>query len=384
MAPETATKPEPEMTQEMAWQEVRRSGVGSSDAAAICGISPYSTPLQVWLEKSGRITDDRETEPMRFGKRLEEVVLGEFARRQEVEVFGRDRYGIPALFKPDDAVSYSFEPGGEHLLDTLRHPDYEYIMAHVDGFVVPAGADASFTEIVEAKTTSAYRDDWGDSPDDVPVEYIVQVSHQMLVLDGLGHRITRAWIPVLRGGNEFRIYYVDRQDDLVANLLKLEVDFWTKHVETDEPPAAHPNDGKALEVLHPHDDGEMVEVDDTFDKLSRAFFGVKVQLADLEDQKKALEAELKERIADNAGVEGPEYKVTWKRTKDGTAVDWEAAFKEYASRVALRLTEGSDEAVEIKDLAVEVVGNFTSTRPGYRVLRTPRTETMRKLVGGEA
>jgi len=36
------------------WLNERRKGIGGSDAAAICGVSPYRTPLQVWKDKRGR------------------------------------------------------------------------------------------------------------------------------------------------------------------------------------------------------------------------------------------------------------------------------------------------------------------------------------------
>ncbi|MCB1614397.1 MAG: YqaJ viral recombinase family protein, partial [Pseudomonadales bacterium] len=36
------------------WLDVRRRGIGASEAAAACGISPYQSPLELWLIKTGR------------------------------------------------------------------------------------------------------------------------------------------------------------------------------------------------------------------------------------------------------------------------------------------------------------------------------------------
>ncbi len=36
------------------WLSVRGGGIGSSDAAVAVGISPYKSPLELWLEKTGR------------------------------------------------------------------------------------------------------------------------------------------------------------------------------------------------------------------------------------------------------------------------------------------------------------------------------------------
>lgn len=36
------------------WLQIRNRGLGSSDAAAAIGLSPYKSPLELWLEKTGR------------------------------------------------------------------------------------------------------------------------------------------------------------------------------------------------------------------------------------------------------------------------------------------------------------------------------------------
>lgn len=36
------------------WLAVRRTGIGSSDAAAAVGLNPYMSPLELWLDKTGR------------------------------------------------------------------------------------------------------------------------------------------------------------------------------------------------------------------------------------------------------------------------------------------------------------------------------------------
>ena len=61
------------------WLELRRQGIGGSDAAAILGLNPWKTPMDVWLEKTGEFTrDDEENEQMYWGTVLEAVVAEEF------------------------------------------------------------------------------------------------------------------------------------------------------------------------------------------------------------------------------------------------------------------------------------------------------------------
>ena len=38
------------------WLEVRKQGIGSSDAATACGLNPYMSMLELWLIKTGRQT----------------------------------------------------------------------------------------------------------------------------------------------------------------------------------------------------------------------------------------------------------------------------------------------------------------------------------------
>ena len=36
------------------WLDVRRRGIGSSDAAAAVGLSPYQSQLELWMHKTGK------------------------------------------------------------------------------------------------------------------------------------------------------------------------------------------------------------------------------------------------------------------------------------------------------------------------------------------
>ena len=56
-----AIKPKPALrlvkTHELSredWLDVRKQGIGSSDAAAAVGVSPYQSQLELWLIKTGR------------------------------------------------------------------------------------------------------------------------------------------------------------------------------------------------------------------------------------------------------------------------------------------------------------------------------------------
>jgi len=53
------------------WYSYRREHIGSSDIAAVLGLSPWKTPYQLWLEKTGRKEESEPNSAMIRGKVLE-------------------------------------------------------------------------------------------------------------------------------------------------------------------------------------------------------------------------------------------------------------------------------------------------------------------------
>ena len=65
----------------------RKKGIGGSDVAAILGFSPYKSPYQLWLDKTGRSErKESQNESAHFGNLLEDVVAKEFSRRSGMKV----------------------------------------------------------------------------------------------------------------------------------------------------------------------------------------------------------------------------------------------------------------------------------------------------------
>lgn len=64
------------------WLTARRSGLGSSDIAAILGISRYGNALSVYHDKTGSLPlESDDSEPALWGRAMEETVAREWARR---------------------------------------------------------------------------------------------------------------------------------------------------------------------------------------------------------------------------------------------------------------------------------------------------------------
>jgi putative phage-type endonuclease len=67
------------------WLAARRTGIGGSDIAAILGLSPWRTPLDVYRDKVDG-AEQPETEAMRWGRLLEDVIAREYAVRAGVRI----------------------------------------------------------------------------------------------------------------------------------------------------------------------------------------------------------------------------------------------------------------------------------------------------------
>jgi putative phage-type endonuclease len=186
----------------------RRTGVGGSDIAAICGISPYRTPFGVYCDKLGLADPQEETDRMRMGKVLEPVVTKLYERAALVNVIWLDR--------------------------TQRHPKEALVVGTPDGKLETMPGLQALPEErgFEAKTAGldqAWR--WGEDGDNVPQEYLVQCQWYMLLTGW------PSWaLAVLIGGDRFKHFELHSDEELQAILLDRARKFWHDHVEARNPP----------------------------------------------------------------------------------------------------------------------------------------------------
>ena len=247
------------------WLEIRRKGIGGSDAAAVAGLSRYRTPIQVYMEKVGLIEPPEENEAMYWGKKLEDLVAEEFSVRTGLKV------------RRKNAI--------------LKHPECPWMLANVDRLIV--GKD----EGLECKTASAYKaDEWNG--DEIPWEYAIQCYHYMAVTG-----YSAWWIAVLIGGNRFVYKRIERDEEIIANLIKIESDFWHNHVLKGVPPDP---DGSStstelMKQLYPESNGLEVDLPSAVERWIEQY----EQAA--EEEKAA--AERKEEAANNIKMLLGEYEV---------------------------------------------------------------------------
>ena len=208
------------------WLSERRKGIGSSDASAVLGLNPWSTPLGVYLDKVEQAPAFQMSQPMIWGLRLENAIADAY---QEEE--GR------TIAMPAERI--------------VSHPDRAWQKASVDR----EAAD----RIVELKTAGPRQaDEWGEpGTDEVPDYYLIQVQHQMAVTGR-----TLADIAVLIAGQDFRVYHLERSEPIIEKIIEVEADFWDR-VQRRDPPTAdwsHPATVGLIESMHQPKDGLAVDL----------------------------------------------------------------------------------------------------------------------------
>lgn len=268
-----------EMTRQE-WLEARTKGLGGSDAAIVLGLNKWKTSFELWLEKTGQvIPNENQSEAAYWGTMLEELVAKEFERRTGKKVRRRN-----AIFK---------------------HPEYPYIIANIDRFVVGEKA------ILECKTTSAYNaDEWKN--DEIPEAYIVQAQHY---LGTLGPEYKKAYFAVLIGGQKFLWKEIERDEELINMIFEAEKQFWHEHVEKNVPPALDGSSAAEEYLKKRYADaerGKTVDLKHEYKSKIEELLSLKETIKQLEEQEKALENEIKNELKDaEYGMVG-NYQISWK------------------------------------------------------------------------
>lgn len=255
----------------------RNKGIGGSDCAAICGLSKWKTPLDIYNEKIGKVKNKVENNFTHFGHILEPVILSEYSKLTGFQCISPT--------------------------ETITHKSYNWMIGNFDGIV------SNKKIIIECKTASVYTAHlWGEEgTDQIPQEYLLQCAHYAMIYDA-----ERVDIAVLLGGNDFRIYTYNRNEDLEKKILAMEENFWVNHVLANVPPEPQ----TLSDVAHLWQNSESKTCTANSDILEKAYelSRVKKQIKELEKKSDDLSFLLKAHMKENDSLEGAdgEKLASWK------------------------------------------------------------------------
>jgi putative phage-type endonuclease len=307
------------------WLNARRCGIGGSDVAAILGLSPWKSAVDVYLDKTGQTPHSEENEAMYWGTRLEDVVADEYRIRTSRNV--------------------------QRIKTMIAHHDRTWQMANLDRVIVTPGSRARWDGsrvkgadgILECKTTSAFNaNDWAGEGE-LPVYYTTQVMHYMDVTS-----LPFADVAVLIGGNHYERRTVEYDAEVAREIRERCAEFWFKHVIENIPP--EPKNGAETALLYPQDTGSSIEAD-------AELLNLIIQAGDLRTAIKADETALDTLVdaikvaikdASTVTVQGKTL-LTWKAAKPSQKTDWKAIVADL-------------------NLPPEAIEPYTTTTPGSRRL----------------
>lgn len=257
--------------------ELRRYGIGGTDISAIAGINPWKSALTLYYEKTQGIFDAPESERMEWGKRLEPVIA--------------------------DAAAEKFNLTIEVVPCILAHPDRPYHRASIDRLIVDPEKGNGVLEVKNMGFWSAreVRKDAGENG--IPDHYLLQLQWYLYVT-GLQWGMFAA----LMEGSELRVEIVERDDELIRDLVRLADDFWAC-VENGTPPAADGSDSTSatLRRMFPEPVPEKVEnLGPEHEELFAELLTTKAAMKPLKKREKELENAIKLLIGDaEAATCGP-------------------------------------------------------------------------------
>lgn len=256
------------------WLQYRKHGITGTDAGAIVGLNPYVSAFKVYQDKVSDEIEEIDNESMRQGRDLEAYVAKRFEEQTGKKV------------KRANAIFYN--------------PEYEWMLADYDRLIIGEKAG------LECKTVNAYSaDKWKDGK--IPLHYQLQVQHYLAVS---GYECW--YIAALILGRDFIVHKIERDEEMIQDLITIEERFWKQNVLSNNPPDP---DGSAnyTEMLNKRFQGNT-------DK-SMCLYGVQEDLQRREEidnlltrltqEKNEIDQKIKLRMQDAAYGEAGAYRVSW-------------------------------------------------------------------------
>lgn len=283
-------------------------GIGGSDIAALLGLSPFKSPIELWGQKVGYpMRKNTEGVHLRFGQFVEPFVAMEYERLTGLHT--------------------------EEHTKPFFHPEHEFMYGHVDRLVMRSADKPAVVNgivladtLLECKTTGVFnKDEWGEEgSDQVPNAYLLQCAWYLAVTG-----CVRADIAVLIGNQDFRLYRIHRDEKLESLMIDQAKRFWFEHVLAGVPP--RPKTVDDVKLLFPQ------EVQDKTLEATPEVVDALQQLKDLQNKSKVLEEQAEAVKAKILNAMGPAERLshngqilaTWKCPKPTHRIDTQTIKSRY-------------------------------------------------------
>lgn len=279
------------------WLARRRKGLTATDIPALLWLSPWRTPLAVWLDKVSPDEDRPPTYAQARGRALEPLLAAEYGHRT-----GAVMERPPLL---------------------LGHPEHPLFLASLDWLAhTPDG-----THLVELKNehdADRAREWWDGQTPDI---YAAQVLWQLMVT-GLPFGVIFADV---MGRMEVR--RIDRDPQWESEVTEFASRWWADHVTAGAPPSLHPTrDYPLLNRVWLPGPGEEVDATDAVMGAVEAYVALRERAKEREHTMTGLKTQIRAHMRSAAVLTHPEtgrkvaainaggaLTVTWKPNREEPA-----------------------------------------------------------------
>lgn len=293
-----------------AWLQERTKGIGGSDVATVLGLNPYKTPLSLWEEKTGKTKGSPAGEASYWGTTLEDVVAKEFSKRTGMKIQrvnfllstgenGWMRGNIDrAIINPAIAGRVSvLKPEKAAEAGRLLSTNIGLECKTANSFMVDQWGDSQEAEILAGKIVTEHK---------IPLYYETQIQWYMAVTG-----IKKFYVAVLIGGQDFRMYEVQRDEDVIKAIVEKCRAFWFEKVLADVAP--DPINVDDIKKLYSRDNGELKEASNDEAADIGELRTIKEQIKELQEQEKAVASRVILAIGEKTGLTiGGQKAVTYK------------------------------------------------------------------------
>lgn len=254
--------------------------LGGSEVAAALGESPWTTPFQLWLVKTGRREPIISTPVMELGHLLEPMIAEKFT----------DTTGLKL----------------RNISEPYQHPEHSFLRGNIDRQICSSDKHNS-PGVLEIKSTTSYR--LKNEAGLYPEEWNFQIQHYLMLTC---YRYAYLVIFERDTGIFHDPIYIERDEPFIEENTKRLIQWWTLHIEKDIAP--DPVNNEDLMILYPDaKDGSVVEATPQVYDLYEELVKVRNRINDLVLEKDALEVLLKQELGDSERlvVAGRDL-ITWK------------------------------------------------------------------------
>lgn len=257
------------------WLDLRKTGIGGSDAGAVCGLNPYVSSIGVYLNKIGKAPEVEDNEAMRQGRDMEDYVARRFSEKTGLKV-----------------------RRSHQLYRSKEHP---FMIADVDRMIV--GEDAG----LECKTVSAYgADKWKDGQ--IPVHYLLQCLHYMAVTGKKTWYIAAVILEV-----DFQYRKIEWEEEMISKLIEVEQRFWEQFVcsgHMPDPDGTEACSESLTKYFNKAKKGTAIPLIGFDERLNRREL-ILQQIESLETEKRQTEQEVRCYLQENETAFNENYRVSW-------------------------------------------------------------------------